>query len=290
MEIRKVADQLDCTPHAPREVGAPLPHAEREEYIHPALRLIAARPEVFYRQGHVAAGYRHRNGKTFGPYYRLSYRLDGRQYSVYLGRSAKLVGQVRKALGAIQKPLAQRRFFNQIERQIRASLRVQKLRMGALLRPYGLRLKGFEVRGWRYSPLRRFLPRQRRPLRRFLPRSRRWKPRISIRLPVPKFCKSAPPAARLLRFLAARDGPRAYDTNGDRLLHRAESRRRPQRRFRRPADGLRARLEGTRPMRSLVYRSWAFVPRPKTQAPRPNLRGWHDGTGPSTLQLLTPDL
>ncbi len=223
MEIRKVADQLDCTPHAPREVGAPLPHAEREEYshtaphaereeyIHPALRLIAARPEVFYRQGHVAAGYRRRNGKTFGPYYRLSYRLDGRQCSIYLGRSGKLAGQVRKALGAIQKPLAQRRFFNQLERQIRASLRVQKLRMGALLRPFGLRLKGYEVRGWRYSPLRRFLPRQRRPLRRFLPRSRRWKPRISIRLPVPKFCRSAPPAARLLRFLAARDGPQAFD-------------------------------------------------------------------------------
>ena len=124
------------------------------------MRLIAARPDVFYRQGHVAAGYRRRNGKTFGPYYRLGYRLDGRQYSIYLGRSEKLVEQVRKALAAIQKPLAQRRLFNQLERQIRASLRVQKLRIGSLLRPFGLRLKGFEVRGWRYSPLRRFLPRR----------------------------------------------------------------------------------------------------------------------------------
>jgi hypothetical protein len=37
-------------------------------------------------------------------------------------------------------------------------LRLDKLNMNALLRPFGLRLKGFEVRGWRFSPLRTFLP------------------------------------------------------------------------------------------------------------------------------------
>jgi hypothetical protein len=201
LEIQKVDDQLE----------------------HPALRLIAARPDLFYRQGNVAAGYRHRNGKTFGPYHRLSYRLGGRQFSIYLGRSPKLVEQVRRALAAIQKPLAQRRFFNQLERQIRASLRVQKLRMGALLRPFGLRLKGYEVRGWRHSPLRRFLP-----------RSRRWSPRVSIRWPgrwkkwkkglgairvkLPsghsgkrRLSPSSTPAARLLRYLEVRDGPQALN-------------------------------------------------------------------------------
>jgi hypothetical protein len=234
LEIQKVDDQLESARGHCRRGILPrcsaescrlrVPRRKRQDAAstteHPALRLIAARPDLFYRQGNVAAGYRHRNGKTFGPYHRLSYRLGGRQFSIYLGRSPKLVEQVRRALAAIQKPLAQRRFFNQLERQIRASLRVQKLRMGALLRPFGLRLKGYEVRGWRHSPLRRFLP-----------RSRRWSPRVSIRWPGrwKKWKKglgairvklpsghsgkrrrsSSTPAARLLRYLEARDGPQA---------------------------------------------------------------------------------
>ena len=48
----------------------------RADQLHPALRLIEARPEVFARQGHIAASSRSRNGQTFGPYYRLAYR-DG---------------------------------------------------------------------------------------------------------------------------------------------------------------------------------------------------------------------
>jgi len=156
---------------------------------------------LFFRQGHVAATWRRRDGKTFGPYYRLSYRDGGRQCSVYLGRAGALVERVRQALGAIQQSLAQHRMFNRMRRQILASLRITKLRVRALLRPFGLRLKGFEVRGWRISPLRSFLPRR-----------RRWVPRISLprvpqmpRTPRPKPSRTSP-QDRLLRFLTARDG------------------------------------------------------------------------------------
>ena len=135
-----------------------------DQLDHPALRLIAARPDVFSRQGHVAGTYRRRGARTFGPYYCLRYREGGRLCSVYLGRAAKLLEKVRQALAAIQKPLAQRRLFSRMEQSIRASLRVQKLRLGLLLRPFGLRLKGFEVRGWRLSPIRRLLPRRRRSI------------------------------------------------------------------------------------------------------------------------------
>ena len=193
MENREFADQLpddgfdrqsrDC-PSAP------------ERLDHPALRLIRARPDLFSRQGHVAATWRRRNGKTFGPYYRLGYREGGRQFSVYLGRSGELAEQVRRAIEAVQMPLAQRRLFNSIERQIRASLRVHKHRVSALLRPYGLRLKGFEVRGWRYSPLRYLLPR------------RGLTPRVVPRRPPPLRRQTSTPAEKLLRFLDARDGPR----------------------------------------------------------------------------------
>jgi hypothetical protein len=133
MELRKPADQL----------------------AHPALRLIAARPDIFIRQGYIAATYRRRNGKTYGPYYLLAYRDSGRQCSVYLGRAGELVQKVRAALAALQGPRIELRQFEHMERQIRAVLRVEKRHLASLLRPFGLRMKGFEIRGWRFSSLLR---------------------------------------------------------------------------------------------------------------------------------------
>jgi hypothetical protein len=128
---------------------------------HPALRLLALRPELFMRQGHIAASWRCREGKRFGPYYRLGYRENGRQHSVYLGRASELVDCVRQRLAALQRPKVERRAVRSLERQVRAALRSEKRHLNALLCPYGLYMKGFEVRGWRFSPLRRYLPRRR---------------------------------------------------------------------------------------------------------------------------------
>jgi hypothetical protein len=136
LENREGADQLD----------------------HPALRLMAARADIFSRQGRVDTTWRRREGKTFGPYYRLSYREGGRQRSLYLGGAGALVERVRRALRAAQRPVAEHRTLDRLRRQIRVSLRTTKHRVAALLRPLGLRLKGFEVRGWRLSPLRRLFP------------------------------------------------------------------------------------------------------------------------------------
>jgi hypothetical protein len=153
MENHKPADQLD----QPSNAGWGGSCTATPE-THPALHLIAARPDIFVRQGYVAATYRRRNGKTFGPYYLLAYRDDGRQRSVYLGRAGALVERVREALAALQGPRVQCRLLTNMQRQIRAALRVEKLHLAALLRPFGLRLQGFEVRGWRISPLRPLLP------------------------------------------------------------------------------------------------------------------------------------
>ena len=192
MENRKVADQLPSHPlAASQKLSKPLAVSQ----AHPALQLIAARPDLFSRQGYVAATHRHRNGKTFGPYYSLNYREDGRQRSIYLGRAGILVEQVRHALDTRQKSRAQYRLFTRLERQIRASLRLQKLRVRALLRPFGLRLKGYEVRGWRISPFRRLLPRRRQLM---------W--RISMRRPVARRHPTEDAPARLARFLTIRDG------------------------------------------------------------------------------------
>jgi hypothetical protein len=63
-----------------------------------ALDLIAARPELFARQGSVSASWRRRAQKTYGPYYRLRYREGGVSRSLYLGRQGPLVDHVRERL------------------------------------------------------------------------------------------------------------------------------------------------------------------------------------------------
>ena len=161
---------------------------------HPALQLLAARPDLFRRGGHVAASWRQRDGRKFGPYFRLAYRDGDRQHSIYLGGAGPLVEQVRQQLAAIQRPYTERRALCQVEREVRTSLRLEKRHFSQLLRPLGLRLKGFELRGIRLSPLRRILP-----LRGFrLPRLSATKP------PTPHPNRDSR-ATRMAKFLAARD-------------------------------------------------------------------------------------
>ena len=176
-----------------------------DQQTHPALARLAARPDIFTRQGSVAATWRRRGTQTYGPYYRLSYRDGGSQHAVYLGRAGDLVEQVRRKLDILQRSLRQHRAVDRLRRQVRASLRVQKLRVSALLCPFGLRLKGFEVRGWRISPLRRLMS----DMRRFsLPRCRqlRFFPngRAAAALRKKKSAIPRSPQARLEAVLAAR--------------------------------------------------------------------------------------
>jgi len=182
LENRPVVDQLD----------------------HAASRLLAAQPELFLRQGCVIATWRRRNGKMFGPYYRLSYRTGGRQCAIYLGRAGTLVEQVRATLATLQQPRAERREFERLERQIRASLRIEKLSVRRLLYPYGLRLKGREIRGWRH--LFRF--------GKLLPPRRRLMPRLCLRKPSFRTRPGNDPVSRMRRFLIARHGYAPADDIG----------------------------------------------------------------------------
>ena len=125
-----------------------------DQHVHPALALLTARPELFARQGSLSATWRRRGAKTSGPYYRLRYRDAGRAYSLYLGRDAAVVDRVRQTLDALQAPLRRRRAVAQLRRAVRKALRRDRRAIDAHLHRFGLRLKGFEVRGWRTSPLR----------------------------------------------------------------------------------------------------------------------------------------
>jgi hypothetical protein len=117
---------------------------------HRALALLAAQPQLFFRQGSVVGSYRSDGmGGRWGPYYRLTYRVDGRQTSIYLGREGPLVAAVRERLAFYQGPRRQETWHRRVEKATRVSLRQckQELRLHLSLR--GLTLKGFEVRGWR---------------------------------------------------------------------------------------------------------------------------------------------
>jgi hypothetical protein len=124
-----------------------------DQHAHPAPALLAARPDLFARQGSVVASWRRRGAHTYGPYYRLIYREEGRQRSVYLGRAGGLVEAIRGRLLALQAPLRERRVVERTRRHAAALMRASKAQLNLQLRPWGLRLQGFEVRGWRTSPI-----------------------------------------------------------------------------------------------------------------------------------------
>lgn len=215
MEIQKVVDQqthqqlagqLHChsrdnsTTVAPTDGIAPTP-------THPALAIIAARPDIFAQQGSVVPTWRRHGARTYGPYYRLNYRDGGRQYAVYLGPAGSLVEQIRHKLDVLKKPLHRCRAVDRLRRQVSASLRIEKRQAGMLLRRFGLRLQGFEVRGWRTSPLRTLATRIRRfrkpPLRhlRFHPKGSAAAALRNNKSTIPRS-----PQARLEAVLAARRG------------------------------------------------------------------------------------
>ncbi len=111
-------------------------------------RTLAADPKHFARQGAVVASWRYYQGRKLGPYYRLAYREEGRQRFIYLGRAEGLAQAVRDLLAALQRPLCRRRLFDALRTQAREMLRQAKASMAEELAKWGLRLKGFEVRGW----------------------------------------------------------------------------------------------------------------------------------------------
>ncbi len=121
---------------------------------------IKANVQVFTRQGTVAATYRTYKGKRLGPYYQLTYRDQGRQHWLYLGRSEKLADQVREFLGELHTPRDQLRLNRRLQSRARAALRLAKAQLKELLAQRGVSLKGWEFRGVRkflaqYYPLPR---------------------------------------------------------------------------------------------------------------------------------------
>ena len=170
-----------------------------DQHLHAALTRIAGRPDLFARQGSVAASWRRRGARVYGPYYSLIYREEGRQRSLYLGRAGALVEEVRRQLATLQAPRRARRLAERCRRQAATALRASKAQVNLGLRSWGLRLQGFEVRGWRRSPLRATFRKARRELARLGRTAARWPrlPGVGLpRLPGPTLPTVAQYAAR----------------------------------------------------------------------------------------------
>ena len=116
-------------------------------------RWIATHRDELSCQGAVVATYRSYRGRKLGPYFRLTYRGgDGRQRSLYLGASAELAHHVRQLLQECQADLRERRERHRLRQLLRRELKKTKALWRDELSKLGLRLQGYEVRGWRGAP------------------------------------------------------------------------------------------------------------------------------------------
>ena len=105
------------------------------------LKLSADEIEELKSQGFVAE---ERRGKTV--YFKLRFRLQGRQRVKYLGRDVAFVNMIRQELAVIQTP---RRTLQHVERcgqHARTSLRQMKSELTPMLASYGYHFHGMAIR------------------------------------------------------------------------------------------------------------------------------------------------
>ena len=122
----------------------------------PPLEFINANAQTFARCGTVVASYRTRGTKRYGPYYRVAYRIAGRQCSIYLGHCKQLADRARQLLAKLQHPRDQRRLLKRAKRAQRATFKRVIRDWQQMIRAYGLDLRGCEIRGWRKLGIPRF--------------------------------------------------------------------------------------------------------------------------------------
>jgi hypothetical protein len=115
-------------------------------------RFLAEHAAVLQRQGTVQLAWRWYKGRRLGPFFRLSFRMAGRQHSIYLGTDQVLVAEVRLRLQELRAPLIERRLRDHQFALLRQSIRKHKRQFDQCLRQLGLTRKGAEFRGLRNLP------------------------------------------------------------------------------------------------------------------------------------------
>jgi hypothetical protein len=113
------------------------------------LNSIRGLKSLFAHQGAIVASWKTYRGRKLGPYYRLAYRANGRQRSIYLGKSKILLRQVRRLLEKLQKTAKTKRILHQAQKAAQTALKIHMAQFRIDLLRVGLHLRGFAVRGWR---------------------------------------------------------------------------------------------------------------------------------------------
>ena len=136
------------------------PVDQRQSPQHPlrALQYIEEHREQFVRQGCVVASHRKVGERINGPYFRLAFRGEGQQHSIYIGRDPQAAEAVRTALNQLHALRRRQLLFDKWERDARRTLRLAKIQADFHIRPLGLRFHGFEIRGWRRNPVFSAIP------------------------------------------------------------------------------------------------------------------------------------
>jgi len=98
--------------------------------------------DALKQQGFVAAEYRHDRG----PYFKLRYRVNGRQRVVYLGTNAWLADEIRRELAQLQADRRGDRELARLADEAHDVLRKSKQRLEGELRRVGLKFHGYAIR------------------------------------------------------------------------------------------------------------------------------------------------
>ena len=98
--------------------------------------------QVLKQQGFVAAEYRHGRG----PYFKLRYRINGRQRVVYLGTNVQLADEIRQELAQLQAGRRGERKLARLTDEAHDVLRKSKQRLEEELRRLGLKFHGYAIR------------------------------------------------------------------------------------------------------------------------------------------------
>ena len=110
------------------------------------LGLSRADVEGLQRQGFVAPEFRVDQGVRRGPYYKLRWRINGRQRVKYLGRSAAQAEAVASAVAHLQQPRVRERHLARQMAEARRKLTQAKQTMAAALAAEGKYYHGYTSR------------------------------------------------------------------------------------------------------------------------------------------------
>jgi hypothetical protein len=153
-------------PPAPNPSSAPPPNPENSQSVDQNLpprwkrifKFLDKCRSLLASQGSIVASWRNYRGQRLGPYYRLAYRKNGQQCSIYLGNCLGLVERVRDALEDIQGRMRESRVMSRLVQRAKEGLAACKERLRRQLATLGIHMKGYEMRGVREAAARDFRP------------------------------------------------------------------------------------------------------------------------------------